>query len=284
MEPGTFADFMDQLPTAFIRLFFIFLVLLIMTMAAFVLLRLRRATPGNTKPAQPKASGSGGGMAWFGNNNSPSPAAQAPTPNTSTKADDLPDIDTLLAMTAPDTPDAPPPEPSDSLRQPGLVNVRLTAGGMVDAAEMLVLLRDRDTNRLIVQIGEHAYNGAEADIDPEFRRRFVTLMKELSGIAPKLSKGAKAAPPPPKPEEDESNPPDTPQPVTLAGQIELHLQRRLTETGAFAGRSIHVKDAADGGVRIEVDGEAFESVGDVSDAEVKAFIAKVVADWQESQK
>jgi len=295
MEPGTFADFMDQLPTELIRLFFIFLALLVMTLAAFFLLRARRTNGASTSETPEKDNqSSGGGLgALFsgGEKKEPDPVTTAPPAPPPTGGGDIPDIDTLLAMTAPEAgvpaSTSTPPATENTLRQPGLVNVRLTAGGVVDAAEMLLLLRDRDTNKLVVQIGEHAYTGAEAEIVPEFRRLFVTLMKELLEIAPKLSKGARAAKPapaataPPQPTEVEED--EGPQPTTLAGQIEQRLQRRLAETGEFTGRSIHVRDAPDGGVRIEVDGESFASVGEVSDPAVKAFIAKVVADWQESQ-
>lgn len=76
----------------------------------------------------------------------------------------------------------------------------------------------------------------------------------------------------------------TPKPVpelNIAGAIETFIQFKLANLGLFPGRSIHVLPASDGGVRIEVDGQSFDAVGDVSDIAVREFLAASVQEWQD---
>lgn len=69
--------------------------------------------------------------------------------------------------------------------------------------------------------------------------------------------------------------------VNIAGAIESYLQHKLRQTGEFAGRSIHIYPASDGGVSIEVDGQYFEAVSDVADNSVREFLAQTIQEWQE---
>jgi hypothetical protein len=69
--------------------------------------------------------------------------------------------------------------------------------------------------------------------------------------------------------------------LNLAQAIEAYLQHKLKYTDDFAGRTVHVHPAPDGGVSIEVDGEFFDSVGDVRDAQVRAFLAETIQEWQQ---
>lgn len=80
-----------------------------------------------------------------------------------------------------------------------------------------------------------------------------------------------------KPEEVESGP------KTIADEIEELLQYRLTLNPAMAQRSIHVHSTPEGGVRIEVDGRIYEGVGEVEDAEARAFIQGVIREWEARQ-
>jgi hypothetical protein len=68
--------------------------------------------------------------------------------------------------------------------------------------------------------------------------------------------------------------------LNLADAIENYLQHKLRHTDDFAGRSIHVHPAPDGGVAIEVDGAFYDSVGDVTDGDVRAFLAQTIQEWQ----
>jgi len=72
-------------------------------------------------------------------------------------------------------------------------------------------------------------------------------------------------------------------PKSIADQIEELLQYRLQQSPHYARRSIHIRPALDGGVRVEVDGRFFDGVGDVADAGVKEFILSVVQEWEARQ-
>lgn len=68
--------------------------------------------------------------------------------------------------------------------------------------------------------------------------------------------------------------------INVAGSIETYLQHKLRYTPEYSGRSIHVHPAPDGGVAIEVDGQFFETVGDVTDSEVRDFLSATIQEWQ----
>jgi hypothetical protein len=69
----------------------------------------------------------------------------------------------------------------------------------------------------------------------------------------------------------------------MAEQIEELLQYRLTSSPDLRHRSIHVRSAADGGVRIEVDGRYYDGVGDVEDEDVREFIQSIIREWEARQ-
>ncbi len=73
------------------------------------------------------------------------------------------------------------------------------------------------------------------------------------------------------------------QPPGIAGQIEAYLQYRIALTPEHQNRSIHVRPAADGSVRIEVDGVFHETVGDIPDEAVREFVITVIQEWEERQ-
>lgn len=107
--------------------------------------------------------------------------------------------------------------------------------------------------------------------------------------------------PPPLPTADLIKPPEKPQvksggflrpgkaeaePVpelNLAGSIEAYLQGKLRQSPDFNGRNIHVHPAVHGGVVIQVDQEYFDSVGEVTDLDVRTFISEAIQEWQEHQ-
>jgi len=68
--------------------------------------------------------------------------------------------------------------------------------------------------------------------------------------------------------------------LSIPEQIEVVLQARLLEAPDFAGRSIHIKEAAHGGVLIEVDGASYEAVVDITDDAVRAFVQDTIRDWE----
>ena len=71
--------------------------------------------------------------------------------------------------------------------------------------------------------------------------------------------------------------------INIAASIEAFLQHKLSMTPQYATRSIHVRPASHGGVAIEVDGKFYESVGEVEDAAVRAFLSATIEEWQARQ-
>jgi hypothetical protein len=71
--------------------------------------------------------------------------------------------------------------------------------------------------------------------------------------------------------------------LNIPAAIEAYLQYKKQFSPEYAQRSIHVLPAPGGGVRIEVDGTYFESVGDVADPEVRAFLQATIQEWQKRQ-
>jgi hypothetical protein len=71
--------------------------------------------------------------------------------------------------------------------------------------------------------------------------------------------------------------------LNIPAAIEAYLQYKKQFSPEYAQRSIHVLPAPGGGVRIEVDGMYFESVGDVADPEVRAFLQSTIQEWQKRQ-
>jgi hypothetical protein len=70
--------------------------------------------------------------------------------------------------------------------------------------------------------------------------------------------------------------------LSIPDQIEALLQKRLVDHPEFAEREIHVRPSPHGGVRIEVDGEFFDGVGEVADDQVRALIQDVVREWEKT--
>ncbi len=69
--------------------------------------------------------------------------------------------------------------------------------------------------------------------------------------------------------------------LNIAGAIEAYLQYKLSHSSTYAGRSIHIYPAPGGGVSIEIDGQYFDAVSDVTDTTVREFLSETIAEWQE---
>lgn len=297
MESGTFADFFQQIQgqSSILALIRLFAVLLAFTVVAMIYVRVRRGRIGK----QPNTtSGFSLGASLLGFLSQSAANSTLSTPSTSqVGGGDMPDLNMLLSTDPAGNTAAVPQQ--NYTRQPGVISIQMSDGRQVEAAEMIIISRDRVSDNLVVQIGEYAYDGTEDGVHPDFRRRFVKLMREVSDIAPALSKvsdtpvqsrpQAEAVPLQPSrstPGVSATNPVAEPaeQPaLDLAGQIEAFLQRKLAAQPGLAARGIHVHSSADGGVRIEVDGQYFESVDDVEDPAVQAFLQQTIAEWQSSR-
>lgn len=71
--------------------------------------------------------------------------------------------------------------------------------------------------------------------------------------------------------------------LDIAGRIEAFLQHKLSTSGQFAGRGLHVKPAPDGGIRIELDNRSFQAVDEVNDPDVRLFLQQTIQEWQDRQ-
>jgi hypothetical protein len=71
--------------------------------------------------------------------------------------------------------------------------------------------------------------------------------------------------------------------LDIPSSIEAYLQYRLAQTPGYGGRPWHVRAAPGGGVRIEVNGQFFEAVSDITDPDARAFIQNAIQEWQERQ-
>jgi hypothetical protein len=84
----------------------------------------------------------------------------------------------------------------------------------------------------------------------------------------------------PKPAEAGDKEGEPPKPKSMADEIEELLQYRLALDPVLAQRSVHIRSADDGSILVEVDNTRFDSVGSVTDPEIKAFLQKVVQEWE----
>jgi hypothetical protein len=200
--------------------------------------------------------------------------------------------------------------PASSKPEPAPPSAPVAAPPLSDgeSIEVMRLLRDLASGGLIVEIGGQRYYHLSQIADPQIRRRFLGNAQSLA----QFTQGAEAettGPIPPvagPPPESPTPPPITtgppgprpsvlrrgaaePEeaaeegPKTIADQIEELLQYRLTLTPTLSDRSIHIRPAVDGGVRIEVDGRVYGGVDDVEDEEIQAFIRSTIHEWEARQ-
>lgn len=69
-------------------------------------------------------------------------------------------------------------------------------------------------------------------------------------------------------------------PLNLADTIDQMVQQRLVERPDLAGRRIRLGTGRDGGLRIYVDDETFEAVGDITDFKVRELIRDTIREWE----
>lgn len=176
--------------------------------------------------------------------------------------------------------------------------------------EVLRLLRDLADGSLIVEIGGQRYYALSQITDPQTRRHFMgnasalAQFAQLSEVppppsvqpvtppAPAYTPAPEPTPAPPgsppsatrsRPTAEAQAEEDAPALQTMADEIEELLQYRLTLTPEFAQRSIHIRQGAGGEIRIEVDGEFYDGVGEVTDDDVREFIQSTIREWEVRQ-
>jgi hypothetical protein len=69
-------------------------------------------------------------------------------------------------------------------------------------------------------------------------------------------------------------------PLNLADEIDQMVQERLRGRPDLAGRRIRLASGLDGGLRIYVDDETFEAVGDITDFRVRELIRDAIREWE----
>lgn len=69
-------------------------------------------------------------------------------------------------------------------------------------------------------------------------------------------------------------------PLNLADSIDQMVQQRLRERPDLADRHIRLASGLDGGLRIYVDDEIFEAIGDVTDFKVRELIRDTIREWE----
>lgn len=242
------------------------------------------------------------------------PAPAAPPPRTV----DLPQA-TLPVV--PPKPAPAPMKPAGNSKS-GRYRVKLRTGQSIEAEEAVAVLRDPRDGRLIVYIKGVGYRTLidTPDVKEQFVKLMRELsdvvtkpdtlpaedagnappMPELDDLAPVRDYASPAERLPgdlPAYKLDEAIKPQKgglfaarpkyePQPVpelNIAASIEAFLQHKLQTTQAYPGRSIHVHSAPGGGVKIEVDRQYFDAVGDVDDDDVRAFLTETIQEWQARQ-
>ncbi len=183
------------------------------------------------------------------------------------------------------------------------------------SVEVMRLLRDLSDGSLIVEIDGRRYHNLREISDPQMGRHFMGNAQALARFArldeysvPEDEAETYTPPAAPSPEPQwqppAAPPPAAPPPASLiprmatpssegdaepaaelsmAEEIEELLQFRLTMTPDMAHHSIHIRPGVGGGIRIEVDGQHYDGVGDVPDADVREFIQATTREWEARQ-
>ena len=185
---GDFGEFLGQIPPILPILFCSFSLLMLISLAIMVGNRTRKNAASSAERQREKAD-------WLSSVGSSEPSVyQTPT------AAELPDLDLLLG--------SPPPSyaPPASNRPGGTHRLTLADGSSVEAADVLVIVRDLADGSLIVQLGDKAYPLGSYIDDADVRRRFSGTLRDLLAQGEAMS----AAPPP---EAVQSAPEPEPEPV-----------------------------------------------------------------------
>ncbi len=184
---------------------------------------------------------------------------------------------------------------------------------MTDVVEIMRVWRDLNDGSLIIQMGNQRYRSYNDIHSPELARRFSAVVRDLwemvsgsplrsTGAMPAVSAGEMGSAEPPKPRMGLLNAdtdavkaakqpsaargrgqPAPEAPPGIADAVENFLQAKLSTSPQFAARSVHIRSASDHGVRIEVDGHYYDSIGDVIDADVREFLFSMMREWEARQ-
>ena len=193
------------------------------------------------------------------------------------------------------------------------VTARLAGGGArSNAHEVLRVLRDNLTGRLMLEIAGKRYASLDEVSEGEMRQALLTTVHDLEAFVGGAATGAaavvpavavrqalaaqtSAAPaeykplPPPSMNpfkqmavlrEIAKNPP--PAPKSITEQIDDVLQARIIGT-PLIHRNLHVKPGPRGDAIFEADGQSYASVEQLPDVEVRDAIRAAIVEWESKQ-
>jgi hypothetical protein len=210
---------------------------------------------------------------------SPAPPVQAP-PDADFEAPLEPDWSSAPAVKA-------PPPPAAMLIQPELKSAPLEAefsplaAMPEDAIEIMRVMRDVLSGRLVIDLRGQVFNHPSQMSDPALQSRFQQVLAELNHLAAPASVQARPVNPTGKvpPAAPDSKP--AAEGAGIAGQIEAFLQHRLLSNPEYAAYGLHIHPDSGGGVRIEVAGQFYESVNDILEAKIRDFLQKIIQEWSD---
>jgi len=74
----------------------------------------------------------------------------------------------------------------------------------------------------------------------------------------------------------------TPAPRSFVKEIEEILQRFIRTYPSFIGKKVHVSTGPDGGIRIQVENEFYDTPDDIPDPEIRGIIKAAIQEWEKS--
>lgn len=303
MLDSGFSDFFRQIPPILIVMFCGSSITLIAVIAIIVNTRTRKAQRVENVPTRASVA----------------TMNYSASPSSSTDGGDMPDLDDLLQVTPPPAPPAKP-KPRGAITittatgETAEVVEVITVLRDVGDGSLLIQIGEqvhRNPPALADAEFKRRFNSTIRDLYQSIGD--TSLTKRATGefdAAPPASSTATPTPPPrpmprtpppagtpvpgdlPKfkmPDVAEKpkrgrRPPQEPIPeINIAEAIEEFLQFKLSMTSEFADRSIHVRPALGGGLRIDVDNQSYDMVSDVEDPEVRAFLQATIEEWQSRQ-
>lgn len=174
-----------------------------------------------------------------------------------------------------------------------------------DMVSAMRLYRDVATGNLIVEMDGSYYHSLVEIDDPQVQRRLVGIAMSLSQLAglrpgetpmvtwtPPSTEAPHEPPPPAQPvaaflgQKDTAGTGKTEPPASarsMADEIEELLQLRLTQNTELSHRSVHIRPAEGGAIRVEVDGQSYDGVGSVTDEPIREFIQDIIRQWEARQ-
>lgn len=137
------------------------------------------------------------------------------------------------------------------------------------------LLRDEVTGGLVVRVGDRDYRSAADLLTSRDRQRMEYTLAELNrwfSPAPQKQEEREAARPAVAPEAAR-------RPLSMVEQINQILERKLRDLPE-ARRAVRLVEGAGGSVRVYVGVDAYSSIDDVPDSDIRGLIRDAVAEWE----